>query len=63
VTVHRTYEKTATVVCDEPVRAITPGQAVVFYDGAECLGGGTIDIAYKNVQIDNQVESTVLQYI
>ncbi|KOP72455.1 thiouridylase [Lysinibacillus sp. FJAT-14745] len=32
----------------EPVRAITPGQAVVLYNGEECLGGGTIDEVFKN---------------
>jgi tRNA-specific 2-thiouridylase len=30
------------LIFDEPVRAVTPGQAVVLYDGEDVLGGGTI---------------------
>lgn len=41
-------QKTARVDFKEPVRAITPGQAVVFYDGLECLGGAIIDAAYAD---------------
>lgn len=33
---------TARVVFDEPQRALTPGQAVVLYDGDMVIGGGTI---------------------
>ncbi len=30
------------VTLDKPARSVTPGQACVFYDGGEVLGGGTI---------------------
>ncbi|GKV68000.1 tRNA-specific 2-thiouridylase MnmA [Sporosarcina sp. NCCP-2716] len=48
VTVKMTGVRSAEVTFDSPVRAITPGQAVVFYDGDICLGGGTIDTVIKN---------------
>ena len=44
-----------TVEFDEPARSITPGQAVVFYDGQECLGSAIIDRAYH--------EQKLLQYV
>jgi tRNA-specific 2-thiouridylase len=43
VTVHLRENNTVEVVFDQPQKAVTPGQAVVFYNGEECLGGGTID--------------------
>jgi tRNA-specific 2-thiouridylase len=33
----------ASVQFDSPVIAVTPGQAVVFYDGDLVVGGGWID--------------------
>jgi tRNA-specific 2-thiouridylase len=34
--------RTVRITLDEPQRAITPGQAVVLYNGDEVLGGGVI---------------------
>lgn len=33
----------AKIIFDQPMRAVTPGQAVVFFDGDEALGGGLIE--------------------
>jgi tRNA-specific 2-thiouridylase len=35
-------DKRARIVFDEPQRAITPGQATIFYHGEEVVGGGWI---------------------
>lgn len=36
-------EGRVSVIFDEPQRAVTPGQSVVFYDGDTVVGGGIID--------------------
>ncbi|MBM4068014.1 MAG: tRNA 2-thiouridine(34) synthase MnmA [Planctomycetes bacterium] len=46
-TLHTLPQDRVNVVFDQPQSAITPGQAVVFYDGDHLLGGGWIE---KNVQ-------------
>lgn len=48
VTVKILDDQKVKIIFDQPIRAVTPGQAVVFYHGDECLGGGTIDEVYKN---------------
>lgn len=47
VTVELLEDSKVKVTFHEPIRAVTPGQAVVFYQGEECLGGGTIDKVYR----------------
>ena len=41
-------DETLKVRMSDPVRAVTPGQAAVFYLGDVCLGGGRIEAAFKD---------------
>jgi tRNA-specific 2-thiouridylase len=45
--VHRDGEDSARVLFEQPQRAVTPGQAAVFYQGQRVLGGGWIETVLK----------------
>lgn len=51
VTVIPQVNNSCKVLFDEPQKAITPGQAVVFYNNDVCLGGGIIDKVIKDKNI------------
>ena len=50
-----TSDDRALIAFDAPQRAVTPGQAVVFYDGVEVLGGGIIEHAGRPARDDRVV--------
>src|SRR5699024_2045583 len=52
VTIQMGSTNTCKVIFETPQKAITPGQAVVFYNGEECIGGGTIEKALTEMEIE-----------
>lgn len=50
VTLRFLPDQTCEVIFDAPQKAVTPGQAVVFYDGDVCLGGALIQQVHAKEQ-------------
>lgn len=50
-------DNTLKVLFEQPQRAVTPGQSVVFYSSNLCLGGGIIDQVIKSMSISNVSEN------
>ena len=53
VTINYIDEETIEVIYDAPYKAVTPGQAAVFYDNDRLLGGGIIEEIYYKGQKKN----------
>jgi tRNA-specific 2-thiouridylase len=56
----RSVDGGAEIEFDEPVRAITPGQAVVFYENDVVLGGGLIETSLPELTKDRSVKTSVI---
>lgn len=51
-TLYQHDEHTLKIEFDSPVRAVTPGQSIVFYQGEICLGGGCILPIKKTLYVE-----------